>query len=310
MKAIVYERYGPPEVLHQAEIAQPQPKPGEELVRVHAAALNQADRLLMYGTPSIMRLATGLRWPKRTGAGLAIAGTAGSRRVTAEVKHSGFAEYVAAPADQLAGIPDDVTFEQAATLPVAGTTALQALRLGGVQPGQSVLINGASGGVGTFAVQLAKHLGATVTGVCRTRNIELVRSLGADHTIDYTGEDVTQGEHLFDVVIDIAGNHPLGAVRKVIARQGIYVATSGSGGRVLGPLPRMLTGTLTSPFAASAFRALVGKPNAADLTHLLNLVAAGTIRPVIERVFPLSETAEAMRLLDTAHAQGKIVLTV
>ena len=175
-------------------------------------------------------------------------------------------------------------------------------------PGQSVLINGASGGVGTFAVQLAKDLGATVTGVCSTRNAELIRSLGADHVIDYTTEDFTRGGARYDVILDLAGNHPLAAVRRVLTPKGIYLASTGNGGDALGPMPRVMGTLVTSPFVSQRLRNLVATTKPADLTHLATLVAAGRITPSIEATYPLAETAKAIDLLETAHARGKVVL--
>ncbi|MET8339842.1 NAD(P)-dependent alcohol dehydrogenase [Streptosporangium canum] len=320
MKAIVYDEYGSAEVLRHTDVEKPAIGDDEVLVRVHAASINHGDLAAMHGSPALLRLAFGLRRPRQTILGRAVAGTVeavGAKAtglrvgddVFGEMSQRGFAEYVAAPVAHLAPKPAEVTFAQAATLPVAATTALQALRLGEAGPGRTVLVNGASGGVGTFTVQLAKTLGAEATGVCSTRNMDLVRSIGAHHVIDYTREDVTRGAGRFDVVIDLAGNHRLSEFRRVLAPKGVYVSSSGAGGAVLGPLPRLIAATVTSPFLSQRLRGLAARRSAEDLTLLAGLVATGKITPVIERTYPLSETADAIRLLETEHARGKIVLT-
>jgi len=321
VKAIIYHEYGTADVLSYADIEPPTAGDHDVLIRVHAASLNFADRVHLHGTPRIARLAFGPRRPKVTTLGRDVAGTveAVGARVTrfrvgddvfGEMDQRGFAEYVAAPETHLATKPAGVTFAQAATLPVAGTTALQALRVGEVGPGTTVLINGASGGVGTFAVQLAKALGAHVTGVCSTRNTTMVRSLGADRVIDYSSTDVTGIPDRFDVVIDFAGNHPLPEIRRIVAPKGIFVASSGNGGPVLGPLPRLLAMTVVAPFVGQRLRSFVTKPSAADLALLAGLVEEGKVAPVIERTYPLSETAEAFRRQEQEHARGKVVLSL
>jgi NADPH:quinone reductase-like Zn-dependent oxidoreductase len=321
VKAIVYEKYGSPDVLRYADAEKPTVGDNDVLVRVRAASINRGDLVAMHGTPSIIRLAFGVRRPKKTILGRDIAGVVEAvgpkaerfrvgDEVFGEMEQRGFAEFVAMPETHVAAKPADVTFEQAATLPVAATTALQAMRLGAVQSGQKVLINGASGGVGTFAVQLAKTLDADVTGVCSTRNADLIRSIGADHVIDYTREDFTRGAHRFDVILDLAGNHPLSKLRRVLAPKGIYISSTDAGGAVLGPLPRLLAVAVTSPFVSQQLRSLAAKRNLDDLTHLADLVATGKLAPVIERTYPLSQTADAIRHLEAEHARGKIVLTV
>ncbi|MEU0521455.1 NAD(P)-dependent alcohol dehydrogenase [Streptosporangium sp. NPDC006007] len=321
MKAIVYEEYGSAEVLRYTDVDKPAIGDDKVLVRVRAASINYGDRATMHGSPSIMRLAFGLRRPKKAVLGRDIAGTVeavGAKvtrfragdQVFGEMSQRGFAEYVAAPETHLAPKPEGVTFEQAATLPVAGTTALQALRLGEVAPGRTVLVNGASGGVGTFAVQLAKTLGAVVSGVCSPRNADLVRSIGADHVIDYTREDFTRGAGRFDVIVDLAGNHRLSEFRRVLAPKGVYISSSGTGGAVLGPLPRLFAVAAISPFLSQRLRGLYTKRSIDDLTHLAGLIATGKITPVIERTYPLSETADAIRFIEAEHARGKIVLTL
>jgi NADPH:quinone reductase-like Zn-dependent oxidoreductase len=321
MKAIVYDRYGSPDVLRFTDVPEPTAGPGEVLVRVRAASLNFADRAAMRGTPRLGRLAFGLRRPRAHILGRDIAGTvaavgAGVTRwtvgadVLGEMDQYGFAEYVTAKESFLVAKPASVTFEQAATLPVAATTALQAMRLARLNPGQTVLVNGASGGVGTFAVQVAKVLGGEVTAVCSTRNAELAQSIGADHVVDYTREDVTRLSDHFDVILDLVADHSLADFRRILAPQGVYISSTGAGGEVLGPAPRLLAIAIRAPFARQKLRVLAAKRNAADLEQLAELVADGQIAPVIERSYPLAETADALRHIEREHARGKVVLTV
>lgn len=320
MKAIVRERYGSADVLRHTDVPRPAAGPGQVLVRVHACSLNFGDRVALRGEPTFIRLAWGLRRPRVTILGRDVAGTVvevgpnvsrwqPGDEVFGEMDQRGFAEYVAAPADHLARKPAGVSFEQAATLPVAATTALQALRRGGVAAGSRVLVNGASGGVGTFAVQLAADLGAQVTGVCSTRNADLVRSLGAE-VVDYTREDFTSGDRSYDVIFDLAGGHRLAAFRRVLAPGGVYLSSSGTGGRVLGPLPHLLKVTALGAVTRQRLRVVAARRDIADLDHLAALVAAGRITPVIERTHPLSAAADVFRALETDHARGKIVLNV
>jgi NADPH:quinone reductase-like Zn-dependent oxidoreductase len=317
MKAVVYERYGPPEVLRYTDVERPTPKSGQVLVRVRAASLNFGDRAAMRGEPGAIRLAMGLRRPRATILGRAVAGTVeavgpGVTRlqpgddVFGEVSQRGFAEYTVAKEKHLAVKPAEVSFEQAATLPVAANTALQGIRLGGVGPGTRVLVNGASGGVGTFAVQLAKALGAHVTGTCGGRNTDLVRSIGADNVVDYA----TRLDDRFDVVLDLVGDKPLATMRGMIAPKGMYIASFGSGGKLLGPMPRLIGLMVKAPFVSQRLRTLVAVPKGDELAELGAMVAAGTLAPVIEDVRPLSETADAIRQIERHHARGKFVLTV
>jgi NADPH:quinone reductase-like Zn-dependent oxidoreductase len=319
MKAIVYTEYGGPDVLRYTEVPQPAIGDTDVLVQVRAASLNFGDRAALRGRPGLIRLAMGLRRPKATILGRDIAGTVAAvgpkatlfrvgDDVFGEVSQNGFAEYVAASQVHLAAKPASVSFEQAATLPVAATTALQALRLADVAPGKSVLVNGASGGVGTFAVQLAKTLDAKVTAVCRTRNIELIRSLGADDVVNYTRDDVTGGAARFDAILDFSGDHRLADMRRILAPRGVYIASTGNGGALLGPIPLLLTVVTTAPLRKQRLRVLTAKRNIEDLAHLAGLVAAGTVKPVIERQYPLAETAEAIRFIEQEHARGKVVL--
>ncbi|GAA3338248.1 NAD(P)-dependent alcohol dehydrogenase [Amorphoplanes nipponensis] len=313
MKALTYHRYGPPDVLNWSDVERSAPGPGEVLVRVRAAALNHADLLLLSGTPRIARLAFGLRRPRATILGRDVAGTveAAGPGVTAlrpgdevfgEVEQRGFAEYVTAPAAHLAVKPSGVSFTDAATLPVAATTALQAARKAELEPGRTVLINGASGGVGTFAVQIARALGAAVTAVCSTRNAELARELGARDVIDYTRAPITGR---YDAIIDLAGSRPLGEMRRRLTPRGIYVASTGNGGRILGPAPRLLGVAL----GGSRLRVLTARRDVGDLTTLAAMVERGEVTPVIEATYPMAEAAAALERLRREHARGKIVLS-
>lgn len=321
MKAIIHTSYGPPDVLRYGEVGTPTAGRAEVLVRIHAASINFGDRVWLRGLPRAARLATGLSRPKRTVLGRDVAGTVAAvgpgtsrfavgDRVFGELDQGGFAQYAAVPQSRLARIPDGVTDEQAAALPTAATTALQAVRLAGVRPGQTVLVNGASGGVGTFAVQLAKAHGAVVTGVCRTRNLDLVRSIGADHVIDHTRTDVTRLADRFDVVIDLAGSHGVAAMRRILTPTGVYVSSTGTGGAVLGPLPRIAATFLTAPFVRQRLRVLTARTNVEDLDHLARLVAAKEVTPVVGGTYPLSDTADAIRAVEAGHTHGKVVLSV
>ena len=325
MLALVYCEYGPPEVLRLERIEKPTPADGQIVVRVRAASVNPLDWHYMRGTPYVMRLEAGLRKPAHTRIGVDFAGTveAVGRGVTQfktgdEVfggRTGALAEYVAVAADRaVVPKPPTVTFEQAAAVPIAAVTALQGLRdKGGVRRGQKVLINGASGGVGTFAVQIAKHLGAEVTGVCSTRNVDLVRSLGADHVIDYTREDFTAGTTRYDVILDNVGNRPLGACRRVLTGNGRYVLV-GAGGpndhRWLGPLGRVGLMYLTAPFVPQEMTMFVARLNKADLALLGDLMEAGTVTPVIDRRYPVRQAADAVRYLETGRARGKVIVTM
>ena len=321
MKAIVYCDYGPPEVLKLETVEKPMPADSQVLVRVRAASVNPLDWHYMRGTPYIGRLGMGLRKPKVIGMGVDFAGTVESvgRAVTQfkpgdEVfgaRTGAFAEYVAVREDRVVSKPSNVTFEQAAAVPVAALTALQGLRdQGNVRPGQKVLINGASGGVGTFAVQIAKSLGADVTGVSSTRNVELVRSIGADHVVDYTKEDFTRSALRYDVIIDNVGNHSLSDLRRVLTPGGKYVMIGGPSGRWIDPLPRVLAAVVTSWFVDQDMRFFLSQINKQDLTTLHDLIQAGKITPVIDRRYRLSEVPEAIEYLETGRARGKVVIVV
>jgi NADPH:quinone reductase-like Zn-dependent oxidoreductase len=325
MKAIVYCEYGTADVLRFEDVARPAPKDDELLVRVHAASVNPFDWHFMRGTPYIMRLDSGLRKPKITHLGVDYSGVveAIGKNVTQfkpgdEVfggKGGALAQYICPRAGRAMAIkPANITFEQAACVPIAGVTALQGLRdKGHVGPGQKVLINGASGGVGTFAVQIAKSYGAEVTGVCSTRNLDMVRSLGADHVVDYTKEDFTKSGQLYDVILDNVGTQPLLGFKRVLKPKGICVLIGGGGpneGRWIGPLARPVKAMLLSPFVSQKFTMLMANMNQKDLTVLSDLMKAGKVTPVIDRTYKLSEVPEAMRYLEKGHARGKVVIQV
>jgi NADPH:quinone reductase-like Zn-dependent oxidoreductase len=323
MRAIVYQQYGPPEVLSLKEIDKPTPAQGEVLIQVRAASVNPYDWHFLRGAPAFLRLFTGLGKPKSPrlgadGSGVVEAVGPGVARlkpgdaVFGTCKGS-FAEFACGKEKDLALKPAGVSFEQAASLPIAAITALQALRdIGKVQPGQSVLINGASGGVGTFAVQIAKNLGAQVTGVCSTRNVELVRSLGAGRVIDYTREDFIASDDGFDVIFDTVGNHSLAAIRRVLQPEGIFVACGGGGPdkRSIDLLVPMFRMAAAAPFTRQKLAGVFAKINTADLDALGEMVATGKVKPVLDRSYPLAETADAIRYVETGHARGKVIVAV
>ena len=326
MKAVVYTNYGSPDVLEIRDVKKPVPNDDQILIKVRAAAVNPLDWHFMEGTPYIMRaMGVGLRKPKDPRLGVDYAGQveAVGKNVTQfkpgdEVfggKTGAFAEYVCARADRAIALkPANITFEQAASVPIAAITALQALRdKGKVHAGQKVLINGASGGVGTFAVQIAKSFGADVTGVCSTRNLDLVRSLGADHVIDYTKEDFTKGDERYDVILDNVGTQPLSGFRHALQPKGICVMIGGGGpndGGLIGPMGRPIVALLMSPFISQKMGMMMAELNKQDLTILGDLMQSGKVKPVIDRTYPLSQIAEAMRYLEAGHARGKVIITV
>jgi NADPH:quinone reductase-like Zn-dependent oxidoreductase len=325
MQAIVQRRYGtaPEDVLRLERIARPRMNDDEVLVRVRAAGVDRGTVHLMTGTPSLMRiLGFGLRAPKSPVPGWALAGTveAVGAKVTGlepgdEVFgtcRGSFAQYAAAKAGWLAPKPANLTFEQAAAMPGSATTALQALRdKAEVRPGQHVLIIGASGGVGTFAVQLAKAFGAEVTGACSTGKTDLVRALGADHVLDYTREDITAGRHRYDVIIDIGGNRPLAHLRRALAPRGTLVITSGEdGGALLGGIGRNLRAQLLSPFVSQKLTAFIARQRRADLLTVGEMADSGAVTPAIDRSYPLGQAAAAVRHLADGHARGKVVISI
>jgi NADPH:quinone reductase-like Zn-dependent oxidoreductase len=316
MKAIVQNDYGSPDVFELKEIDRPVVRDDEVLVRVHAAALHAGDYFTMRGEPYLVRLSAGWPQPKNYVPGLDMAGQveAVGKNVTRfqpgdEVFGEGkgaCAEYAGAEEDKLAPKPANLTFEQAAAVPVSALAALLGLRdAGQVRPGQQVLINGASGGVGTFAVQIAKALGAEVTGVCSTRNVELVRSIGADHVIDYTREDFTQGRRRYDLILDNVANRSFSDSRRALTPAGRLIPNSGHAG-----LGYILKAFVRSVFVRQQGRPFISMPNREDLLALKELIEVGKITPVIDRTYPLSETAEAFRYLDQGHARGKVVITL
>ena len=321
MKAIVQDKYGSPDVLELREVDKPVVKDDEVLVRVRAAAVNIGDWHLLRGVPYVMRTVFGLRRPRREIPGLDIAGqveAAGSGverfRPSDEVFgwcRGAFAEYVSAPENNLLPKPADLTFEQAAAVGDSAFTALAAVRdQGKVQPGHRVLINGASGGVGTFAVQIAKAFGASVTGVCSTRNLDIVRSIGADRVIDYTKQDFTQTEQRYDVMLDLVGSRSLSDCRRALTPRGTYVLVGVKNlGRWFG-LARQIKALLLSPFVGQRMRVFVVKHNKEDLAVLKELVETGKVAPVIDRRYELSEVSEALRHQGEGHPQGKIVIAM
>jgi NADPH:quinone reductase-like Zn-dependent oxidoreductase len=322
MKAIVYRQYGSPDVLRLEEVERPVPADDRVLVRVRAASVNPLDWHFMRGTPYLVRLDLGLLRPTFQRLGVDMAGVveAVGRNVTRfkpgdEVfgqRSGAFAEYVSARERSLVLKPSNLTFEEAASVPVAAVTALQGLRdKGKLQPGQKVLINGASGGVGTFAVQIAKSIGAQVTGVCSTRNLELVRSLGADRVIDYTREDFTQGSERYDVILDMVGSHSLSDTRHALTPKGTLVVVGSTDiGRWLGPLVGLLRAVVLSRFGSQGIAPMLAQINPEDLTIVANLMQAGKVRAVIDRRYQLGETAEAVRYVEGGHARGKVVVSM
>ena len=319
MKAIVQDRYGTAAVLESGDIEMPEIGDDQVLLRVEAAGVNPADWAVMSGLPYIARPVYGLRRPKAGVRGTDVSGTVESvgTNVTRfkpgdEVFGSAdgsYAEYAAAAEDQLAPKPANLTFEQAAAVPMAGQVALQALR--GIESGQKVLINGASGGIGTFAVQIAKSLGAEVTAVVSTRNVDMVRSIGADHVIDYTQEDFTQGEQRYDFILDNVSNHSLSDLRRALTQAGTLVPNGGrfdkrwlaSGGRVI-------RGMVMFRFVSQTLLTFISTTKSEDLRALKELIEAGKVTPVIDRTYPLSETAQAIDHVGEGHARGKTVISV
>jgi NADPH:quinone reductase-like Zn-dependent oxidoreductase len=321
MKAIVYHNYGSPDVLRYEDVEKPTAGNDEVLIRVRAASVNPLDWRLMKGRPYVGRIVFGLRKPKITRPGVDVAGQveAVGGNVTRfkpgdEVFgacRGAFAEHVCAPQSALAMKPSNVTFEEAACAPVAAFTALQGLRdKGRIQPGQKVLIHGAAGGVGTLAVQIAKSFGAEVTGVCSTRNVDMVRSLGADHVIDYTREDFTNNGRYYDLVFDLISDHSLLECRRVLNPRGIYIGAGiGTSGPVIGLLARGIGTLVLSRLGTQKFAIFVARRNEEDLNITRELMEAGKITPVIDRRYTLREVPEAIRYLAEGHARGKVVIT-
>jgi NADPH:quinone reductase-like Zn-dependent oxidoreductase len=321
MRATVQHRYGPPSVLESSEIGRPVPGRGDVLVRVGAASVHPGDHFVMTGEPYLARLAFGLRRPRHRIPGMDLAG------VVAEVgddvttlrpgdtvfgwgTSGALAEYACVPADHLVPVPANLSVEAAAAVPTSAMTALQALRdVANVRPGQTVLVTGASGGVGSFAVQIAKAFGAEVTGVCSTRNVDLVRSLGADHVVDYTSTDFTGTGERYDVILDSVEAQPLAAVRRSLTPTGTLVPNSGHGGRWLGPVPRIVRARVLSAFTRQKLKPFLSLGKRQDLLTLADLLANGQVTPVIDRTYPLDDAADALRHVGAGHTRGKVVVT-
>jgi len=319
MKAIVYTQYGPPDVLQFMEVAKPTPTDDEVLIQIRAASVNPLDWRLMRGRPLFIRLMTGgLRKPTLTRPGVDVAGQVEALGKSVTKFKPGdsvfggcrgaFAEYACVSEDKLALKPANLSFEDAAAVPVAALSALQALRdMGRIQPGHKVLVDGASGGVGTFAVQIARSFGAEVTAVCSTRNVDRARSLGADHVMDYTREDFTKTGQRYDLILAANAYHSIFDYRRALSQDGVYVMVGGGWSQIL---QAMLLGPLLSLMGSKKLRFFMAKISQKDLFLLKDLLEAGKIVPVIDRRYPLSDVAEAVRYLEAGHAQGKVVITV
>jgi len=323
MQAIVYHRYGSPDVLEFQEIPKPTPAEDQVLIRVHAASVNPYDWHFLRGAPLPIRLFTGMRRPKFPRLGADVAGVVEAVGVKAAPFKPGdavfgtakgsFAEYACAAASQIAVKPQEISFEQAACLPIAGITALQGVRdKGKVQAGQTVLINGAAGGVGTFAVQIAKSLGARVTAVCSSRNVELVRSIGADEVIDYTRDDFARSAQHYDLLFDLVGNRPLADYLRAVKPRGTYISCGGGSPNrsTIDLLAGMLRNVVRSRFVSQKMPGLLAKINREDLAILADLVQSRTVIPVVDRTCSLREIAEAIRHVESGHARGKVVIAV
>jgi NADPH:quinone reductase-like Zn-dependent oxidoreductase len=323
MKAIVQERFGPPDVLQLVDTDRPEVGADDVLVRVHAAALNPADWHILRGDPLVARLmGVGLTKPKARVAGVDAAGVVEAAGANVRRLRNGdevlgfcrgaFAEYACAAADMVVPKPARLTFEQAAAIPIAATTALRGIRdVGEVKAGQQVLVNGAGGGVGTYAVQIAAALGAEVTGVCSTRNAELVRSIGAAHVVDYTTQDFTGGRTHYDVILDNVSSLPLTRLRGALTPKGTLVLNGGgSPGHVFGPVAGMLRAVVASAFVSQRLRPLPSRQNREELLAVTGLIEDGKLTPVVDRTYPLADTIEGLRYLEQGHARGKVVITV
>jgi 2-desacetyl-2-hydroxyethyl bacteriochlorophyllide A dehydrogenase len=322
MKAILQDKYGTPDNLHLGDTDQPVPGPNEVLVQVHAAGIDRGTAHLMRGEPYLMRvIGFGFRGPKNPVPGRDVAGTivqvgpdvtefkAGDDVFGIATKGS-FAEYAVAPTKKLVHKPANLTFEQAAAVPVSATTAMQALRdVGHVKPGQQVLVIGASGGVGTNAVQLAKALGATVTGVSSTSKVDLVRSLGADDVIDYTHEDFAERATRYDLILDIGGNSHISHLRRALAPKGTVVIVGGEGGKWTG-VGRQLRAVALSPFVPQRLAMFVNKEGRENLDAVRELIEAGQVTPIVDRTYPLVEVPDALRHLEAGRARGKIAISI
>jgi NADPH:quinone reductase-like Zn-dependent oxidoreductase len=322
MRAVVQHRYGPPSVLEVSELGLPLPHRGEVLVQVQAASVHPGDHFVMTGVPYIVRLAFGLRRPRHGIPGRDLAGVVAAvgdgvttlrpgDAVFGWTTTGALAEYARVPANQLARVPDGISAVQAAAVPTSGMTALQALRdIARLRPGQRVLITGASGGVGSFAVQIAKAFGAEVTGVCSTGNVDLVRSLGAHRVIDYTTTDVTRTGERYDVILDSVESMALDAVRRALEPTGTLIPNSGHGGRWIGPLGRIARARLSSAFTRQRLRPFTSIGTREDLLALTNMLATGQVTPVVERTYALDAAADALRHVAAGHTRGKVVVLI
>jgi len=322
MRAIVAKKYGSPDVLELTEVEKPIPGDNQVLVKIHAASMNYGNLVLLRGEPFLARLAFGLLKPKYTIPGGDIAGRI--EAVGKDVKHfklgddvfgdlsscgwAGFAEYVAVPENALVLKPENISFEEAAATPMAGVTALQGLRnKGKIHSGKKVLINGASGGVGTFAVQIAKSFGAEVTGVCSTRNLGIVQSIGADHVIDYSKEDFTLNTQRYDLILAVNGFQPISAYKRSLSSNGIYVMIGGSGAQLT---QAMVQGPWISMTGSKKMGNMLQRSNQKDLLYMKDLLESGKVKPVIDRSYKFSEVPEAFKYFEEGHAQGKVVITM
>ncbi len=322
MRAAVQHRYGPPSVLESSEVARPLPAPGDVLVQVRAASVHPGDYFITTGEPYVVRLAFGLRRPRHGIPGMDLAGVVAAVGKDVTTLRPGdevfgwstagaLAEYACVPANNLVSVPANLSLVDAAAVPTSAMTALQALRdIANVQPGQAVLVTGASGGVGSFAVQIARALGAEVTGVCSTGNVDLVRSLGADHVIDYTRTDFTRTEKRYDVILDNVEAQPLEAVRRALTLTGTLIPNSGRGGRWLGPVGRIAKARVLSGFTRQQLKPFLSVGKRQDLLTLADLLTTGQVTPVIDRIYPLDEAADALRYVGAGHSRGKVVITV
>ncbi len=322
MRAVVQHRYGPPTVLAVSEVGLPSPDRGDVVVQVGAASVHPGDYFIMTGQPYLVRLAFGLRRPRNgirgmdfAGVVAAVAGDVADVRVGDKVfgwtRAGALAEYVRVPAGNLVPVPANLSIVQAAAVPTSAMTALQAVRdIASVRPGQTVLVTGASGGVGSFAVQIAKAFGAEVTGVCSSRNVELVRSLGADHVVDYEKTDFTSTGKRYDVILDNVEAQPLAAVRKALTPTGTLIPNSGRGGRWLGPIGRIVNARILSRFTRQQLKPFTSVARREDLITLADLLTTGQVKPLIDRTYRLDEAADALRQVAGGHSRGKVVVTV
>ncbi len=321
MRAVAQQRYGPSSVLKTIEVDVPLPGPGDVLVQVGAASVHPGDYFVTTGKPYVLRLVFGLRRPRHGIPGRDFAGVVATvgKNVTAvrpgeEVfgwsTAGTLAEYTCVPRDHIVPVPASTSVVEAAAVPTSALTALQALRdIAEIRPGQTVLITGASGGVGSFAVQIAKAFGAEVTGVCSSRNVDLVRSLGADHVVDYTRTDFTRTDRRYDVILDNVEAQPLAAVRRALTPTGTLIPNSGRGGRWFGPLGRIIRARVLSGFTRQQLKPFVSVEKPRDLLTVADLLLTGQITPVIDRIYPLDEAAEALRHVGAGHTRGKVVVT-